>query len=312
MRKGLMVLVALTLLAGCGQAGPTGPQGPKGDKGDPGTPGGTGGSGYITSNTTWTTANSPYLVTSDLTIKNGVTLTIQPGTIVNINPGVNIYVDGTLNAVGTAASHIEFDNVSDYTKNAIIYFSTSSTNSVMHYCQVREHFLQFGTATPDIQNCFFSISDASFRSYSSIMILLDPIMETANTLHFTNCRFQAMGSSYYMLASNSKGHLDFTNCIFGGWTNGLTISSGSLALQTCALQNITGTALHDIAGTLTVHNSNLDSGSLAFNNESGTHQDATGNWWGTTDNPTIATKVSGPVDYSSCLTSAATVTGPGF
>ena len=56
--------------------------------------------GIITSNTTWTQAGSPYTLTGNLLIENGVTLTINPGTTVNLG-SYYIMVNGTLVAKGT-------------------------------------------------------------------------------------------------------------------------------------------------------------------------------------------------------------------
>ena len=42
-------------------------------------------SGVISANTTWTKANSPYIVNSNLLINSGVTLTIDPGVVVKFD-----------------------------------------------------------------------------------------------------------------------------------------------------------------------------------------------------------------------------------
>ena len=42
-------------------------------------------SGIILSDTTWTVADSPYIVTGNILVKNGVTLTIEPDVAVKFN-----------------------------------------------------------------------------------------------------------------------------------------------------------------------------------------------------------------------------------
>ena len=70
--------------------------------------------GPIFSNTTWTAANSPYIVTSAIIIGANATLTIQPGVIVKFNAGLGITVGsvsfgvGTLKALGTSSQRITF------------------------------------------------------------------------------------------------------------------------------------------------------------------------------------------------------------
>ncbi len=65
-------------------------------------------SGIISSNTTWTKANSPYKLTGPTAVSLGVTLTIEAGTTVNI---LNYYVqvNGTLSAKGTSTNQIQFN-----------------------------------------------------------------------------------------------------------------------------------------------------------------------------------------------------------
>lgn len=65
-------------------------------------------SGIIATDTTWTLANSPYIVTGNVLVNSGVTLTIEPGVTVKFNSGKAIQIDGTLIARGTNAANITF------------------------------------------------------------------------------------------------------------------------------------------------------------------------------------------------------------
>ncbi len=72
----------------------------------------------VTSDTTWTAANSPYILDDIIYVKNGATLTIEPGTIVRGNPRTDlatfnpgalvITTEGRINAVGEANNPIIF------------------------------------------------------------------------------------------------------------------------------------------------------------------------------------------------------------
>jgi len=68
-------------------------------------------SGVISSNTTWTLANSPYIVTGNILVNEGITLTIEPGVIVKFDSDTYIKMEGTLTAVGNQNSiHRRFYN----------------------------------------------------------------------------------------------------------------------------------------------------------------------------------------------------------
>lgn len=75
--------------------------------------------GIIDTNTTWSLASSPYNITNEVQIGEGVELTIEPGVRVN-GTGTcfggdwscsDIKVWGTLSAIGSMANHITFNNV---------------------------------------------------------------------------------------------------------------------------------------------------------------------------------------------------------
>jgi PKD repeat protein len=65
-------------------------------------------SGIISSDTTWTVANSPYIVTGSILVEEGVTLTIEPDVVVKFNSEKGLQIDGELIAQGTEAEPIVF------------------------------------------------------------------------------------------------------------------------------------------------------------------------------------------------------------
>ena len=64
--------------------------------------------GIIYSDTAWTPANSPYTLTGNVMVDDGVTLTIQPDVTVNLGAYYTL-VNGTLIAKGTASNPIHFN-----------------------------------------------------------------------------------------------------------------------------------------------------------------------------------------------------------
>ena len=64
--------------------------------------------GNITADTTWTKANSPYIVISTVQVLEGVKLTIEPGATIKFNQDTELNVGGELNAVGAEENMITF------------------------------------------------------------------------------------------------------------------------------------------------------------------------------------------------------------
>lgn len=72
--------------------------------------------GYISTNTTWTLANSPYIITSDIHVcgTSNPVLTVEPGVVIKANAGKYLRIGddcpnpGGISAVGTSSSPIIF------------------------------------------------------------------------------------------------------------------------------------------------------------------------------------------------------------
>src|SRR5665647_672945 len=95
-------------------------------------------SGIISANTTWNVAGSPYIVTSFVTINNGVTLTVQSGVTVKFSDAQYMLVYGTLDATGATFTS---NNISP-TPGIWSYIQTGGTlptdigNVILSGCQV--------------------------------------------------------------------------------------------------------------------------------------------------------------------------------
>lgn len=64
-------------------------------------------SGTVSASTVWTAAQSPYLVTSDLSVTGGAKLTVEPGVTIRMTPGTRFVVSqGAVRMLGTAASPV--------------------------------------------------------------------------------------------------------------------------------------------------------------------------------------------------------------
>lgn len=84
--------------------------------------------GVITLNTTLLLANSPYIVTNNLLVQQGVKVTVEPGVIFKFNQGIYLQVDGEFQAIGTTSDSIIFTtNVGVIEWNGI-RFQNSSTD----------------------------------------------------------------------------------------------------------------------------------------------------------------------------------------
>ncbi len=134
--------------------------------------------GFITSDIVLSRANSPYLVTGNILVREGVTMTIEPGVRVVLGEGRGIQINGTLVARGTEADSIVFTAARAGSKWARILFADSSRDavydgsgnylggSILEYCRIEyggkgvSGMVQMENASPYIHRDLIFAGDA--------------------------------------------------------------------------------------------------------------------------------------------------------
>jgi len=119
--------------------------------------------GSLTSDERWT---GSITCTGDVTVPAGITLTIDPGASITFPDNKKLLVYGTLNAVGTASSDIEFD-CSDAGETWYGITFESGSSGELQYCTIRN--ASYGAyvkeCAPSITHCTFIDNNVAFRVY---------------------------------------------------------------------------------------------------------------------------------------------------
>ena len=160
-------------------------------------------SGTINNNITWTSSNSPYVVSGNITVDAGVTLTIENGTEVRFNSGTYIQVYGTLNANG-------------------VTFTANSSSTPGFWAGIYvgyEYGSDYGSVTLD---------GCSVEYAKSLYVRMGDLTLTNNT---SLNNFSNSGLDIYTAGTVSIDHTVIQNCNYpvyfrgnGNWTVGEGVS----------------------------------------------------------------------------------------
>jgi hypothetical protein len=257
--------------------------------------------GIISEDTMWTKANSPYTLTGNVLVNNGVTLTVQAGTTVNLG-SYYIMVNGTLQALGSKTDPITFNGGQiAFTQNCTDWNESTGTG-----CIIKNAVL---SSDINVEGGLINISNNTITGAISV---------DGGIPQISNNTIQSQG---IYLGIHSKNSTISNNIISGcsiGISTRLDHNSSSIIQGNLIINNTKGIQLgswftdpgHPIVQNNTIINNEngISLGSLGdqfspiiqFNNifdntnynmivdnEFPLNTNATYNWWGTTETQAI-------------------------
>jgi predicted outer membrane repeat protein len=231
--------------------------------------------GPITEDTIWTKAESPYIVTCDVTVVADVALTIEPGVTVKFDKGKSLIIDGTLVAKGTDTEKIIF--TSNGAQQAgywgYIYFSDTSEDATFdpsgNYtggCILQFADIQWGGSGKPvltIDNSSPFIADSLVANNSNYGISItngSPVIKNCQIKNHSN-------SGIYYSGDGSTNPIIQNSTISGNsvWdafgSGGGIYASGTITVQNSTISGNSaywyGGGIYLYSGTLTIQNSTI-------------------------------------------------------
>ena len=244
--------------------------------------------GPITSNTTWTQANSPYCLTGFVTVGSAVTLTIEPGASVDFSMFSLQINGGTLFAQGTNDNKIIFYSSYPYSSVSIVISSgvswneTTGTGSIIENAVFNSAYLSIASCSPKISNNYFTnnrytslnivngsslILNNSFDTQSTGIYVSSNGVPCSPTISNNFVRCSNIGSYGINVVSNNAyiSNNNITGCYMGVYVTGnATITNNLIRNNTYGIYFPSNTA-----NTTSVMGNIVTNNSIGINNGAG-------------------------------------------
>jgi parallel beta-helix repeat protein len=182
-------------------------------------------SGAISTNTTWNSAGSPYIVTSSITVNSGITLTIQSGVTVQFNDGFGMSVLGTLDATSTIFTSSSGSPTAGKWTTLTIGTSVNKGVVTLTSCQ-----LSYGQQITIVRGSLTTNSTdiSNFQSYG---VYLNGYATDSATASITGGTFTNCGTAGIYNNQNGKYTLNgtnLTNAQYGIYVSGNATGTSSV------------------------------------------------------------------------------------
>lgn len=153
--------------------------------------------GIIATDTTWTLAGSPYVITDTVTLTAGVTLTIEAGVEVQAQPGTAVEVNGTLLALGTSTQPITFTSTTETDPGDWQGITVSDSGAV----SLTHSIVRYASTSMDISGAssnLVQLTDSTISHNQSGLIITAPAL---HRLYMNNVTFTTNDVNRVMINS---------------------------------------------------------------------------------------------------------------
>ena len=255
--------------------------------------------GVLDNDTTWTWAQSPYIIMGSVNVPSDATLTIEPGVEVKFDSDYSLVIDGTLIAVGTEEKKIIFTSNKE-TKNSgdwgMIQFRDTSVDEA---CIIEYAVIEYGTtgircdsASPTIRNNTIQYNKQyGIRADNSSEYAEDEYGVVNNTIKLTNNVITNNGYgvdiSYYSvvtieeennISSNSSRGIELYECdnVSVTQNNILDNNRFGLELDECDNASVTDNEIKNTDNEKKIYSTgvSIDGGTVVLtDNEISNHSD---------------------------------------
>ncbi|MCC6322531.1 MAG: immunoglobulin domain-containing protein [Phycisphaerales bacterium] len=192
--------------------------------------------GPITVNTTWTVANSPYVLTCDVRVLAGATLTIDPGVTVQFPQNMALIAEGgVINAIGTAANQINFASTNATLPGAGLRVQGGQIDARRaNFTSLQSGISLVCCGNPfnpplNVDHCNFTGNQAGISGYTTPVSTISNSYFSNNAVAagqayqiYTFCTFQANTAAF-----NFAESVTLEDCEIAGNTTGVSSPTGN-------------------------------------------------------------------------------------
>jgi hypothetical protein len=177
----------------------------------------------ICSDTNWTAANSPYVISSTLTLAADATLTIEPGVTVLFNQGTGLTIDGRLIAEGNETNRIIFTRNDGATNWSQLNFTANSATSRLAHAE----FHYFARSAIEAANTTLHLDSIVWTNSTAQAVDLH---DSSITLLNSFIPGGAGNEPFHFMDMPPNGHALIKGCVFGapqGYNDSIDFTGGN-------------------------------------------------------------------------------------